>query len=136
MVVVVWRCLERVAGESTVSYDLTIMPETQIGLFCWSGPITVEDRKKNLDRIATFCEENGLTRLIVDTRQQVNRTSTMQMFDFSAMVSKVMGGVRIAIVRHTTDAETQFGEDVAANRGACSRSFSTVEEAQDWLNTG
>ncbi len=117
-----------------MSYELTIMPGTQIALFCWSGPITFEDRKRNLERIKQFCSENGINQLIVDTRQQVNRTTVTQMRDFGILVLKAMRGVQIALVHHSTDRETQYGEDVAANRGANSRSFETLEEAQRWLN--
>jgi hypothetical protein len=116
-----------------MNYELKIIPDTRIAFFCWSGPITLEDRKKNVETIAQFCQDNGVDQLIVDTCQQINETSTIQMFDFSTHIPKAMRGVRIAVVRHPSDEETQFGENVAANRGAQSRSFDTLEEARRWL---
>ncbi len=117
-----------------MSYELTIMPGTQIALFCWSGPITFEDRKKNLEHLTQFCSENGISQVIVDTRQQVHRTSSVQNFAFGELLSKAMRGIQFAIVRHSSDKEVQFADNVAANRGARCRSFVTLEEAQRWLN--
>ena len=117
-----------------MSYELTIMPGTQIALFCWSGPITPEDRKRNIKCIAQFCSENGISQVIYDARQQVNKTSMMQMFNIGTTVPKAFRGIQIAVVRHPSDKETKFYEDVVANRGADSRSFVTLEEAQSWLS--
>ena len=118
-----------------MNYELTIMPGTRIVLFRWSGPITLKDRKRNLERVLQFCRENGIGQVIVDTRQQVNKTTTMQMFAFAATLPKAAPWFHIAIVRHPFDEEIKFGENVAANRGAIVRSFVTLEEAQRWLET-
>ncbi len=117
-----------------MSYELTIMRGTQIALFCWSGPIALEDRKRNLECLTQFCSENGISQVIVDTRQQVHMTSTMENFEFGTLLSKAMRGIQFAIVRHSSDEEVQFADNVAANRGARCRSFVTLEEAQRWLN--
>ncbi len=117
-----------------MSYELTTMPGTQIALFCWSGPITLEDRKKNIEVVKQFCSENGISQIIVDTRQQAHMTSMMETFEFGTLLSKGMRGIQFAIIRHPSDREAAFVDDVAANRGARCRSFFTLEEAQRWLD--
>ncbi len=120
--------------DQTLNYELTIVPGTQIALFCWSGPITLEDRQRNLERLTQFCSENDISQVIVDTRQQVHMTGTMENFDFGVLLSKAMRGIQFAIVGHSSDDEVEFVDNVAANRGAHCRSFVTLEEAQRWLN--
>jgi hypothetical protein len=96
---------------------------------------------RNVERMAQFCDENSIKHLIVDIRQQESKTTTVQMFDLGTSVPKVLRAIRIAVVCQSSDREAQFGSDreaqfgetVAANRGARSRSFTTVEEAQKWL---
>jgi len=113
--------------------ELTIIPGTRIALFRCSGPVEFEDRMRNVERMAQFCDENSIKHLIVDIRQQESKTTTVQMFDLGTSVPKVLRAIRIAVVCQSSDREAQFGETVAANRGARSRSFTTVEEAQKWL---
>ena len=117
-----------------MSYELTIIPGTQIALFCWSGPVTQEDRQNNVVEIARFCGENGIRQIIVDTRQAVSKTTTMEDLKLGVSVAKTMRGIQFAIVRQSSDKEAQFFENVAANRGAHSRSFGAIEDALRWLN--
>ncbi len=114
-------------------YELTIIPDTQIALFCWSGPITLKDREKNLERLPQFCSENGISQVIVDTRQQVHMLGMTETFEFGVLLSKAMRGIQFAIVRHSSDVEVEFVDAVAASRRAHCRSFVTLEEAQRWL---
>jgi hypothetical protein len=83
--------------------------------------------------MANFCRKNGISQLIVDTRQQVCDTTTMQMFHFGAAIPPVMHGISIAVVCNPSDRATQFGATVAANCGAHSHSVNTIEEAKRWL---
>ena len=117
-----------------MSYELTIIPGTQIALFCWSGPVSHADRKNNVVEIARFCGENGIRQIIVDTRQAVSKTTMMETFELGSSVARSMSGVQFAIVRQSSDENAQFFEFVAANRGAHSRSFGAIEDALRWLN--
>jgi hypothetical protein len=117
----------------TMKSELTIIPGTRIALFRSAGPIEFEDRMKNIGRMAQFCNENGIKGLIVDICLQVSNTRTMQMFDLGTSVPSTLRGIRIAVVSESSDQEARFGETVAANRGALSRLFTTVAEAQSWL---
>jgi len=116
-----------------VNYELNIIPDTRIALFRWSGLITLKERKKNVEVVAQFCRENGISQLIVDTRKQVSETTTMEMYHFGAAIPKVMSGIQIAVVCRQSDRDTQFAETVAADRGAESHSVKTVEDAKKWL---
>ena len=118
-----------------MNYELKIIPDTRIAYFCWSGPITLEDRKEGRERIVQFCRENSIIQVIVDTREQINKARTMQMFEFAADLPEVMRGFHIAIVWQPDDKETRFVETVAANRGAIIRTFLTLEDAQRWLES-
>ncbi len=112
---------------------LTIIPDTRIALFRWSGPITFEDRMKNVERMALFCSENNINHLLVDLSKQESNTGIMKMFELGASVPKLLGGIKIAVVCQPTDTSSEFGETVAANRGANSRLFATIDDAQRWL---
>jgi len=116
-----------------VSYELKVIPNTRIALFCRSGPITLEDRKKHVEVMAQFCREHDISQLIVDTRQQASEMTTTEMYDLGAVIPELMRGIHIAVVCQPSDRATQYGETVAANRGADSRSFHTIEGAKAWL---
>lgn len=113
--------------------ELTLLPGKQIAMFCASGPIEFEGRLINIERMAIFCRKNSVKHLIVDLRKQVSKPKTIQMFELGTLVSKVLKGVKIAIVCQPDDHDTKFGENVAANRGAGSYSFASIEEALRWL---
>ena len=117
-----------------MTYELKVIPNTQIALFCWSGLVTLKDRKKNVKIMAQFCRENSISQLIVDTRQQLSDTLTSEMYDFGAAIPNVMRGIQIAVVCRPSDRDTQFAETVAAERGTESHLVYTIEEAISWLD--
>ena len=116
-----------------MTYELKVIPNTQIASFCWSGPVTLKERKKNVKIMAQFCRENSISQLIVDTRQQISDTLMMDMYDFGTAIPNVMRGIQIAVVCRPSDRDTQFGETVAADCGAESHLVYTIEEAISWL---
>jgi hypothetical protein len=116
-----------------MKFELAIIPGTRIALFRSLGSIEFEDRMRNVEHIAQFCNVNSITHLIIDIRQQVSKATTIQMFNLGTLVPKAWRGILFAVVCQSSDIESQFGETVAANRGAISHLFTTVEEAQKWL---
>ena len=54
-------------------------------------------------------------------------------YDFGVLASKKARGIQIAVVPDPSDTQSQFGQNVAANRGAQVRSFASIKEAQRWL---
>ena len=72
-----------------MNFELKIIPDTRIAFFCWSGPITLEDREENRHCVMQLCQEDSIDQLIIDTRQEISETRTMQMFDFARSSSTV-----------------------------------------------
>ena len=116
-----------------MKYELSIIPGTRIALFHWMGAITLDDRKRNRKEIFAFCQKEGIKHLIIDGRHQEPHTGLMQDFGFGEELPTEMRGFKIAIVRSREDKSLKFINNVAANRGAITKSFHTLEEAQDWL---
>ena len=116
-----------------MNYELKIIPDTRIAFFCWHGPISLDQRLKNRNRVVDFCKRNNLRRLLVDVRQHDNITSFMELFEFGESFPRAAGGLKTAVVRDPSDADIEFVENVASNRGAFSRCFENIEEAQSWL---
>ena len=118
-----------------MKYELKILPNTKIAIYCWSGEMTLKDREDSRHHVMQFCQENSINQVILDTRQEINKTRTMQMFDFAAAIPERMRGLRIAVIRQADDEEIKFGENVAINRGANLRTFLTLEDAQRWIES-
>ena len=113
--------------------ELSIVAEKRIVVSSFAGPIETEDRYRNRDRTLSFCRENDIYRLIVDTRGQVSRSTTMEIFAFAKELVAEAVDFRIAFVRDDEGEEIQFMDNVAANRGCRCKSFVGIEEAERWL---
>ncbi len=120
---------------SASRYILQIIPDSQIALFHWVGPITLKDRRQNIQRMVEFCETHGVRNLIVDGRDQVSETGTMDSFNFGRDVSVEMRGLRIAVVYRFNDDSLPFISTVAHNRGALTKDFHSIDEARTWLES-
>ena len=113
--------------------ELSIIPGTRIALFIWVGPITLDDRERNRKEIVAFCQKEGVKNVIIHGLHQEPQTGLMQDFGFGEELPTEMRGFNIAIVRSREDKTLKFIDNVAANRGANTKSFHTLEEAQVWL---
>ena len=116
-------------------YTLEIIPQSDIALFHWYGPITLEDRRQNVKRMVSFCHEQGVKNLIIDGRDQLSKTETVEAFEFGSEVPINMKGLRIAVVCRPDDIVLKFIETVAHNRGAITNNFASVELARYWLES-
>jgi len=117
--------------EATFTIDL--IPNTDIALFHWVGPISVQDRFRNLDLMTEFCGERGLRKLIIDGRDQEPRSVAIDSFDFGAAVPKAFRGLNVAVVHRPDDDTLRFIETVAFNRGSGTKAFIDIHQAQSWL---
>ena len=117
------------------TYSIDVMKNSEIALFRWSGPITIEDRLRNLKRMVDFCHENGLRKLIIDGRDQESMTNTIESFDFGTEVPKAFRGLKVAVVHRKDDDALKFIETVAANRGSPTRAFVDFDKAREWLDS-
>ena len=116
-----------------MKYVLEAIPGTRIVLLYCSGPITLDDRRRNLKRVVEFCQKEEIQNLIIDGRDQESRTDTVESFTFGEEVAHEMRGFKIAIVHRPDDRSLSFIELVAGNRGAYTKCFSTIESAREWL---
>ena len=121
------------AKESGLSFELSTIADEQIVLARSSGRNSIEDRKRHRAETIRFCREKGIHSLIVDVRGQVYTSSATSSYELGQTTPEMTRGLRIAFVRDPNDADTQFVDNVAANRGAITRSFLSLEEAQAWL---
>ena len=116
-------------------YTLSIIPDSSIALFRWTGPITLQDRNENRRRMVEFCKEKGVHRLIVDGREQESKTDIVDSYEFAKDVPMEMRGLTIAVVHRTDDESLPFIETVAFNRGSGTRAFLSFDEARTWLSS-
>ena len=116
-------------------YSLELIPESDIVLFHWRGPITLEDRRHNVKRMVGFCHEHGIRNLIIDGRDHISKTGTLDAFEFGTEVPIDMKGLRIAVVCRPDDVTLKFIETVAHNRGAVTNNFASIELAKYWLES-
>jgi len=122
-------------GNKEATYTLDILPDSQIALFHWSGPITLTDREQNRRIMAEFCKRHGVRNIIVDGRDQVSKTGIFDSFYFAQGVPREMHGLRIAVVHRSDDEALPFIEMVASNRGSHTRAFLNFDEARAWLES-
>jgi hypothetical protein len=113
--------------------DLRILPEGRIVISSFTGPIKTENRYRNRDRTLSFCRENGISLLIVDTRGQDSQSTTTEIYKFAKDLATEAIGFRIAFVRDSDGRDIQFMENVAANRGCQCMSFQSFEDSVQWL---
>ena len=114
--------------------QLTMASGKQIVVSSFTGPIETENRYRNRDRTLAFCKDNSCTKLIVDTRGQVSRSTKMEIYAFAEELAKEARGIQIAFVRDPDDEDIQFMDNVAANRFCRCKSFTSYEDAERWLD--
>ena len=86
-----------------------------------------------IERMTEFCQENGLSRLLIDGRDQVNKTGVMDSMAFGASVPDAFRGLNVAVVHRPDDETLSFIEAVAFNRGSGTKAFTDYDEAVAWL---
>lgn len=118
---------------SDVQVTLSTLPDSDIAVFRWVGPITAEDREGNLKRVAEYCNEHNLSKLLIDGRKQENRTGIMDSYTFGASVPEALKGLIVAVVHRPDDETLEFIETVAFNRGSGTKAFTNYDDALAWL---
>lgn len=116
-------------------YSLELISGTDIVLFHWVGPITIEDRLENLERMTGFCAKHSVRKILIDGRDHENETPTLDAYDFGAEVPNAFRGLVVAVLTRPDDKMLKFIETVAYNRGARSKSFHDFGQAKKWLES-
>jgi len=81
----------------------------------------------------SFCKEKGISKIIVDTRDQVSKSSITELYDYAEEIINHTIGYKIAIVMDLDEEEIRFIDNVVANRGGFYNTFLTFKEAKRWL---
>jgi len=113
--------------------DLSVVPGKRVVISRFTGPIETENRYRNRDRTLSFCRENDISKIIVDTRGQISGSTATEIYTFGEDLVAEARGFMIAFVRDRDSEHIQFMDNVAANRGCFCRSFTSFEEAEQWL---
>ena len=113
--------------------ELSVQPGKCVVVSKFTGPIETADRYRNRDRTLAFCRQHGCSRVLVDTRGQIPRSRLIDVSAFAAELAREARGFRIAFVRDQSEEQIRFMDNVASNRGCVCRSFTSVEEAEQWL---
>ena len=120
-------------SRTDVQVTLTTLPDGETALFRWIGPITADDRAQNLKQLTDYCSENNLAKLLIDGREQENRTGVMDSYAFGATVPEAFKGLTVAVVHRPDDETLAFIETVAFNRGSGTKAFTDYDDAVVWL---
>ncbi len=90
--------------------------------------------------VMALVQTHRCMRLLVDMRDAVSETSTMDIFDQQERTSEDLANLGIAwhqfwhaFVVGDEQEDVRFYENVAGNRGHVVRVFSSIEEAKQWL---
>ena len=84
----------------------------------------------------SFCQQRGLTKILVDATGQTNRMSVMAAYDHASILAKdvYLKRAKHAIISpEHPENSLVFLETAAINRGASVRLFPTREHALSWL---
>lgn len=117
------------------TYSLSLIPDTDIALFRWVGPINLEDRINNIRLMADFCNKNDVRKILVDGRDQRSETDLLDSFDLGTRVPATFRDLWAAIVCRPDDESLRSIETIAFNRGASTRSFNDFDTARSWLES-
>jgi hypothetical protein len=91
---------------------------------------TIEDWRRALLEVQRLSNETGILRVLVDVRQQVNLSSTMDLHDFACHLPPTTS---FAVLCELHVNHHRFIESVAYNHGKRVRDFSSEHDAIAWL---
>ena len=97
-------------GKASVepTFTIDLIENSDIALFHWKGPITLEDRQKNLQRMVEFCRTKGVRKILIDGRDQESETSVLESFSFGSEVPRAFSGLNAAVVHRGDDDSLKF----------------------------
>lgn len=117
-------------------YSVAFNDEEKIVEVKVSGDVPGDSENARKEAVR-LCVENRCNRLLVDLREKtIAENVTLECFSFGKAVVRDLAGVYIAHVLPTDPKareDVEFTANVAANRGAVTREFDTVDEAKTWL---
>jgi hypothetical protein len=103
--------------------------------FTRSFTITPHTAHELLASLAAQCSAHACTKVLVEGLSPAGGLSTEELYNLGVALSRAVPGIRVAVFlegqARSTDRE--FFKDVATNRGANVRYFSTAAAGAEWL---
>lgn len=98
------------------------------------GSVSEGDLAASIAKVKEIAADEGINRVLVDTKDQESLPSTGAIFD---LISRFPREVAVALVSadQPTAEEIHFIETVAVNRGISIRVFRERDEAEEWLHS-
>jgi hypothetical protein len=100
------------------------------------GEVTEQDLRASLESVAAICRDCGLSRVLVDAREETSLPPTLSLFQFGAdlLHTGVLRTARFAVLAsEVTRKDQRFLETVTRNRGLEIRIFDSEDDAIAWL---
>ncbi len=118
-------------------YEIKIHSQDKILELRFWDEVAVAGGTAAREEAATIVREKGLERLLVDLLQAEVLGTTMELYEFVQSDLEVWPlGIRYAFVSQPMNwdpDDVTFSENVAVNRGLDRKSFTSRDEAIDWL---
>jgi hypothetical protein len=103
-----------------------------------TGTNTTEVMARYLEELLRECTIRRCRRLLIEERLEGPRIGTLDVFKLASEISARARGAFEAIayvdVNADNDVNTRFAETVVVNRGLPARAFSSVADAEQWLD--
>jgi hypothetical protein len=117
-----------------MAYQLTFEQRAGYLFVRMEGPECIDSALEFWQEMARIAETSG-EKFFLILDMVIGRLNTVQLFQVSEAVARLMSGKVIAYVdpKEQTFADNQFGETVVRNRGGDAKVFTTESDAQEWL---
>jgi len=97
------------------------------------GIVSRDDIAASMDRTRQIMEQKGISKALVDTRDQEKMPGTFDVFQlFSTLPNNLRAALLVQDDQNTAESQ-KFAETVCLNRGIQVRIFSSEGEALTWL---
>ena len=99
-----------------------------------AGAVDSSTIEEFFTRMPDAARNARVSKILFDGRRAIVQLSTTKRFEYGCRIEEVFRGLKLACVLSPRfQSPDLFGENVAVNRGANMRVFTTLEEAYEWL---
>jgi hypothetical protein len=119
-----------------MAYKLTLHEKATYLHFVVTGKNSIENVMRYMDDIVRECDAQGCNTILIEERLEGPRLKMMEVFDLVLRASKRAAGKMKSMAYVDVNASgdfMQFAETVAVNRMMPMKLFSSVAEAEKWL---
>ncbi|MHC4618605.1 MAG: hypothetical protein ACYTEQ_12735 [Planctomycetota bacterium] len=118
-----------------MSLNITIRHELDYLYVEFYGPYNLQDALKFKDQILSICRNQGLKRVLCDTRNMEGNIPVLDRFTFGkALADSAPHGLKLALLGSSMQVlPDKFLENVAVTRGVNIRLSTDINELLEWL---